>query len=57
MSCRRCLRSLARQRRSRSCTVGGVCGGMASQSGCLCRIAPIESVTVSPAKTIWPVRH
>ena len=55
MSCRRCLRSLARQRRSSFIKVGGVFGGRADQSGSRCRIAPSESAKLSPENGCRPV--
>ena len=55
MSGSRVRGSLRRQRESRRRTVWGVAFGRASRSGSRVTTAAITSVTVSPAKSAWPV--
>ncbi len=55
MSRRRCVGFLARHRRSKRCTAGGVSAGSASQSGSSRITAAIVSVTVSPGNARRPV--
>ena len=49
--------SFSRQRRSTKRMFGGVVAGNACQSGSPFKIAASVSVTVSPSKTLFPVRH